>query len=245
MNVPPGLQNNQDWRDPTGQNYDPLSGLDPNSFTGGQDTYQPETGYNMGVGQGGFSDNSLTGGDFGVDQNPFNDSGFGQQLPQTADWGGQDQTFGNMGGGTDTEWGNISYDPSANAVDPGWGQTYDQPAPTNWGDGADQYSGGGGGGGGYSEPVAYDAGSGSGDFYGYSAGGAIDPNMSPSGGQQVDDVPAQGPPGQPNIRLNANEFVIPDDVAKWKGQEFFQNLITQSRKKRMTAPAHGQQQPQG
>lgn len=67
--------------------------------------------------------------------------------------------------------------------------------------------------------------------------GHVNPGMSPSGGARTDDVPAQGPAGQ-GIHLNAHEFVIPDDVARWKGEEFFQNLIAQSRKKRMTSPAH-------
>lgn len=70
-------------------------------------------------------------------------------------------------------------------------------------------------------------------------GGRVPPRMSPSGGQRVDDIPAVTPNGP--ARLNADEFVIPKDVALWKGQEFFQNLIDQSRKKRMTAPAPGGQ----
>jgi hypothetical protein len=224
--------------------------MDPNSFTPEPNYYQPEEGYNMGVGSPGFSDENLW------DQspysfnnnNPFDDAGFGQTFN-----GGNDQTFGNMGGGTDTEWGNISYDPQANSYDPGWGQTYDQPVATDWGNGADAYSGSsatqdGGSStsyGDYTPPSAdYDMGG------AYAKGGPIEnqnglnvsPQMSPSGGQAIDDVQAQGPGGS-QLRLNADEFVIPDDVAKWKGQEFFQNLIMQSRKKRMTAPAHGQQQP--
>lgn len=52
-------------------------------------------------------------------------------------------------------------------------------------------------------------------------GGAVPTHASPSGGKAVDDVPA---------RLNVGEFVIPKDVAAWKGQEHFQKLIEQSRK---------------
>ena len=59
-------------------------------------------------------------------------------------------------------------------------------------------------------------------------GGFVGSNLSPSAGQQTDDIPA---------RLNADEFVIPQDVSKWKGQEFFQKLIDQSRKARMGATA--------
>ena len=78
-----------------------------------------------------------------------------------------------------------------------------------------------------------------GTIYGFAMGGQVPAAASPSGGQQVDDVSAQGP-GQSPMHLNANEFVIPQDVALWKGQEFFQNLINDSRKKRMSpggAPA--------
>jgi hypothetical protein len=68
----------------------------------------------------------------------------------------------------------------------------------------------------------------------------VSPSLSPSGGQQVDDVPAQ---------LNAGEFVLPDDVVKWKGEEFFQKLISTSRQARESIMAvHGQTQgqpPQG
>jgi hypothetical protein len=73
-------------------------------------------------------------------------------------------------------------------------------------------------------------------------GGAIPQSASPSGGQVTDDVRAQGPGGA--INVNAHEFVIPQDVALWKGQEFFQKLIAQSRQMRATAPAHPQQRPQ-
>jgi len=52
-------------------------------------------------------------------------------------------------------------------------------------------------------------------------GGFVSHELSPSGGQKVDDVQAQ---------LNAGEFVIPKDVAAWKGKEFFYKLIAQARK---------------
>ena len=239
-----------DYSDPTGQNYDPLGGMDPNSFT---PNYDPNNSYNpsenndsMGIGQPGYSDNPVdyTSGQY---QDPFADSGFGQTLPQDGNWGGPDQTFGDMSGGTNTEWGNISYDPQANAVDPGWGQNYDQPAATDWGSGADAYqSYGADTSGGFADTnsQSYDTGgggsfqdlSGANDGYSYAHGGAIPPSASPSGGQRVDDVQAQGPGGRP-LQMNANEFVVPEDVATWKGHEFFQNLIDQSRKKRMTASA--------
>jgi hypothetical protein len=54
-------------------------------------------------------------------------------------------------------------------------------------------------------------------------GGPVPRSASPSGGIQTDDIPA---------RLNAHEFVIPQDVALWKGQEHFHKLIGQSRQAR-------------
>jgi hypothetical protein len=64
--------------------------------------------------------------------------------------------------------------------------------------------------------------------------GFVHPGMSPSGGRQTDDIPA---------RLNAREFVIPQDVADWKGQEFFQKLINESRRARTGAPAQPSKKP--
>lgn len=61
-----------------------------------------------------------------------------------------------------------------------------------------------------------------------STGGAVPMEASPSAGKAVDDIPA---------RLNAGEFVVPKDVASWKGEEFFQKLIEQSRKAKQVAPA--------
>jgi hypothetical protein len=86
----------------------------------------------------------------------------------------------------------------------------------------------------------------------YAAGGGMIPaSMSPSGGRQTDDVQAVIPQTGGRAQLNANEFVIPRDVALWKGQEFFQNLIKKSREARVGAPAKPQMnrgpqpQPQG
>jgi hypothetical protein len=79
---------------------------------------------------------------------------------------------------------------------------------------------------------------------GFAAGGGVLPSpttgghvpiqASPSMGQNTDDV---------NARLNAGEFVVPRDVAAWKGQEFFQKLIDESRRKRLGAPAKGKPKP--
>lgn len=59
-------------------------------------------------------------------------------------------------------------------------------------------------------------------------GGAIDASMSPSHGAITDDI---------NAHVNSDEFIIPRDVALWKGQEFFQKLIQQSRAGLASAPA--------
>ena len=78
-----------------------------------------------------------------------------------------------------------------------------------------------------------------GDGSGFADGGPVPNEASPSGGALTDDVPAQMPSGGP-ARLNAREFVVPQDVSDWKGQEFFHNLIAQSRTKRaqMQAAMH-------
>jgi hypothetical protein len=108
----------------------------------------------------------------------------------------------------------------------GWGGGYGGGAGS-YADASD-FSGGGGGGGGEES---------------YAGGGAIPEHsgpvpasMSPSGGQRVDDVRAQGPGGA-RINLNADEFVIPRDVALYKGQEFFQKLIASARKNNAMAAA--------
>jgi len=73
--------------------------------------------------------------------------------------------------------------------------------------------------------------------------GAIPMSMSPSGGQETDDVPARlNGTGEP-IRLNGGEFVIPRDTLRWKGEEYFQKLIAQSRKARGGAPAKPSMKP--
>jgi hypothetical protein len=85
---------------------------------------------------------------------------------------------------------------------------------------------------------------------GYAQGGAIDtgednyvdPSMSPSGGEEVDDVQAM---------VSAGEFVIPERTVDWFGEKYFQNLIMKSDKDRETqtvaAPEEGpmpEDQPQ-
>jgi hypothetical protein len=223
------------WNDPMGQNYDPMSSIDPSTFDGGFGG----TG-NMSVGQSGagFGD----GTDFGVgatnDFNTPNGSGYGDQgtsafgggdFGQTLDpmsglgGGQQDNTFGNMNEMPDTSMGNISYDPSANQSqgfsDPNAGSSdFSSSAP----DDSENFASGG------AIPGAPPA-----------HAGPLPAKLSPSGGRQVDDIRAKGPGGM-NLHMNANEFVIPQDVALWKGQEFFQKLIAQARTHNAMAAAHGQ-----
>jgi hypothetical protein len=52
-------------------------------------------------------------------------------------------------------------------------------------------------------------------------GGTVPPHASPSMGVATDDVPAM---------LTANEFVIPKDVATWKGHEYFAKQIDAARR---------------
>lgn len=67
--------------------------------------------------------------------------------------------------------------------------------------------------------------------FGFADGGAVDPRevgaipdgMSPSGGEQIDDIPAN---------LNAGEFVIPEDVVSWFGEKHMYSLIEKSHKER-------------
>jgi hypothetical protein len=73
----------------------------------------------------------------------------------------------------------------------------------------------------YAEGGAVDAGD-------ATQGGAVPVHASPTGGKAVDDVSA---------KLNVGEFIIPKDVAAWKGQEHFQKLIDQSRKASAAATA--------
>lgn len=58
--------------------------------------------------------------------------------------------------------------------------------------------------------------------------GAVPPSASPSGGEQTDDV---------NARLNAGEFVVPEDVTRWFGEKHFQNMIQKARKEKQGAGA--------
>lgn len=112
------------------------------------------------------------------------------------------------------------------------------------------YGGGSYGGGGYSGGGYYAKGGAIGGAAPGQFAGRVPPQASPSRGARTDDVqvPIHRAPGQPtggHAHLNVDEFVIPQDVAKWKGQEFFQKLIQQSRANRLGAPAKPKSGPPG
>jgi hypothetical protein len=164
----------------------------------------------------------------------LNDNGWGQGMPSDyvdpGNW--QDQSWN--GGST---YGGDLTTPQANWPDPGTSQSGDTIGSyDNYGSsysGNDQYTNDMSSSSGYD----YNMSTPDANWGDYAGGGAIPPSMSPSGGQQVDDVPAQIPQTGGRAQLNVDEFVIPRDVAMWKGQEFFQKLIQQSRQARTGAPA--------
>jgi formiminotetrahydrofolate cyclodeaminase len=149
----------------------------------------------------------------------------GQNLAQTASGastmgtGTQWQGMGNQAIG---QWGNILNQGYNNQM-AGWKAQQEQ--SSGWG-----------------QALGMVAGMGSKAMFGFAEGGAVpvmdsdqapagvqlDPAMSPSQGVETDDIPAM---------LNADEFVIPADVLKWKGEEFFQKTIQKSREAKEEAPA--------
>lgn len=236
LNAPPGA---------------PQPGSMPEPPGGGQ-TFDPNGMGSVGVpdpngGTPGVYDPNGLGGNGVIDENPLGNGGFGQGLPNDGGWsGGADQTFGGLGSPVDQNagLGNTGYDPNSNPMGDtsglqGGSWTDPSPPPSDpgvWGDNSGGDSSGGfsdfARGGAvmmrhlsnhYKAPMMADGGA--------TTGGMVPRQASPSMGQKTDDVPAN---------LNANEFVIPRDVALWKGQEFFQKLISDSRKTRLTAsPAQG------
>ena len=175
----------------------------------------------------GSSGSSASGGNpYGT--SPSSAGGYmgGQPTVQTGSYG-QAPYSGGGGGNSGIPAGAGGSIASIQSVPGGTNNDYTIPAGQGFGGGSPTQMGGYSGG--YGSAF-----SGS----GFAAGGAIPDNSttggqvpqtaSPSMGNETDDIPA---------RLNANEFVIPRDVAEWKGQEFFQKLIDQSRKMRMGATA--------
>lgn len=72
-------------------------------------------------------------------------------------------------------------------------------------------------------------------------GGAVPTEMSPSGGAAIDDVDAVAPGGP--AKLNAGEFVMPEDVTSWLGEKSLQQMILKARKEKSEAQAKPQVKP--
>lgn len=194
----------------------------------GQQPYDPMSdmygGYNTGIGTDwGGNDVNLSGMDpYGSYMDPYG-SAYGMDYSQydnmgqwNGDWGGGDtgwsgdnSGYTGWGGGSDS--GYNSYGMDYSQAQPSYSDSYYDPGPsyTDYGVGS---------GGDYS----FDAG---GDYERGGAipttGGPVPRSASPSGGRQTDDIHAS---------VNAGEFIIPRDVAQYKGKEFFHKLIASSRK---------------
>lgn len=67
----------------------------------------------------------------------------------------------------------------------------------------------------------------------------IDEALSPSGGIRTDDVPAMRTTdvGEPALRLNVGEFVVPEDTVRWFGEQHFQKLIEKGKEEKQKATA--------
>lgn len=66
----------------------------------------------------------------------------------------------------------------------------------------------------------------------FEEGGSVPEEMSPSGGAEVDDIPAViAQTGQP-ARINAGEYIIPEDVVRRVGEKTLENMIAKARKER-------------
>jgi hypothetical protein len=86
---------------------------------------------------------------------------------------------------------------------------------------------------------------------GYAQGGEITPDVSQGGGQpggqQGNMVPQSASPSggasegdDVHAMLQADEFVVPKDVAKWYGEKYFQGLIEKARKEMVGATAQAE-----
>lgn len=171
-------------------------------------------------------------------------AGMGDQGLGNIDWNsydyGQPATYDETAGGTADVWGsggNLDNFNSGSGFQDlnsygGW-DSYQEPA-SSWADSAPSYGDWSGDG---SDWGDFAKGGAVGQRPG---GGFVPPQMSPSGGQQTDDVAAVIPQTGGRAQINVGEFVMPEDVVRWKGQEHFQKLITQARKARMSMSAKPQ-----
>jgi len=202
-------------------NFDPTAdwNYDPNAESG-DNYYGDQSGY-------GYDDPNASG-DYGFDpsqsydySDPNASGDYGFDPSQSYDYGGGDNTA------YDTSYNDQSYDTGGDYFSGGGDYDY-----SSYGDFGGDYARGGpvrrapaarrpsvsrG-----AIPTSPDA----------TTGGFVPRSLSPSQGRQTDDIPAN---------LNAGEFVLPKDVVKWKGEEYFQKLIQQARKARVGAPGKATQ----
>ena len=76
------------------------------------------------------------------------------------------------------------------------------------------------------------------------AGGSVPPEMSPSGGAVTDDVMATVNGGAiPQAAINTGEFIFPEDVSRWLGEEKLQKMIVKARQDKAAAGAQPEQGP--
>ncbi len=64
--------------------------------------------------------------------------------------------------------------------------------------------------------------------FGFDDGGAVSPEMSPTHGAVMDDVPAA---------VNVGEFVVPADTVQWMGEKHFHTLTRKAREERAETQA--------
>jgi hypothetical protein len=161
----------------------------------------------------------------GWDESGFgNTNAFGDPIFEDSYGGWDESGYGGYDAGSGGGWdsydagsGDYGYESSGGWDDSGGWDT----GGSTVGDYSQSDSGGGGWG---EDDWGYAEG---GPVQGQTPGGQVPMQASPSRGQVQDDV---------NAKLTPEEYVIPRDVALWKGQEFFQNLIKKSREARTGAP---------
>lgn len=228
-----------------------------NDFLGSSGFNSGNAGFNSSLGENsGFSGDAFGSFSGNNDYGGFGGDSFGSGSADTSGFSGDafgsfdngangTNSYGNYNGGDNNYSGDAFGSFDSGSFNGGFGNM-DAGASDNYyggfgntdygGDFGSNYSGdafgsfdtGGFGGGGY-----YAKGGGvlpRGNSGGPTTGGFVPRSASPSQGRQTDDIPA---------RLNADEFVMPRDVVHWKGQEFFQKLIQQARKSRVTGAGGG------
>jgi hypothetical protein len=191
--------------------------LSPVANTTQSQSYNPQR-FSTGSGGNPFPDDT-GGGSSSPAVNPFGNSGgssSGSQAWDPASNYTQDSPYSPIGGGGGGGGGgagiiNLSDSQQNYGPDGGGGIDYSA-LPTDYNSATNDYSDSGGD---YAQ---------GGIVHNFRPGGPVTTAMSPSHGQQTDDVHAN---------VNAGEFVVPKDVVAHKGSEFFQNLIAKSRKARM------------